>query len=320
MAIHRIGKPIVKHQPIVLWAVLVAALAWLLGAPPVLAIDDRPDSEMCLECHESFDTTLAHTPHRLTDTGSRKYEIQVSCVDCHTGWDVHLEEPDAATIGNPAHASVEESVVICAACHGNPHQLSMAEHNPHTMAGLNCSSCHTIHNPGKTPLRGSSTERCLDCHTSTRAEFELTSNHRVLEGVVTCVDCHQLTQQLSVPFSDGLTRRCLACHNEIEGPYPYEHQATNAYSVEGGGCLECHHPHGSLFDRLLREPTTPLCMQCHTVPTHQIAHGGVFAGEECTSCHADIHGSFDNAQYFPPGAPPATCFQSGCHPLGGYNE
>jgi len=150
-----------------------------------------------------------------------------------------------------------------------------------------------------------------------RAEFELTSNHRVLEGVIGCIDCHDLTQQLAIPGGDELHRRCLSCHGEMEGPFLHEHQATNAYSVNGGSCTECHSPHGSVFDRLLRIPSTQLCQQCHIVPGHQTAHDGLFANQDCLTCHTEIHGSFDNEQYFAPGTPPGLCFQSGCHARGG---
>ena len=291
-----------------------------LGMFPLLVLaDDTPIAdETCLECHEGLDTTLIGTPHRLA--GDERFTIEISCIACHTGATGHLDEPDVSTIGNPARYTMEKSLVVCGSCHNNPHQLSLAEQNPHTIAGLNCADCHQIHRPGKTSLKGRSTSACLECHAEMRTEFNLTSNHRVLEGVVECVDCHAFTQQLSAPFGDQLQRRCLSCHGELEGPYPYEHQATNAYSVEGGGCIECHQPHGSVFDRLLREPPTQLCRQCHMVPTHLTAHGGLFGGEDCLSCHTEIHGSCDNSHYFPPGVLPATCNASGCHPLGGEQQ
>jgi len=295
---------------------LVPALVTLSMFPLFVLADDPPiDNETCLDCHEGMDTTLAGTPHYLA-VGER-HAMAVSCTDCHTGATEHLDEPDVSTIGNPAHYTMARSVTVCGSCHNNPHQLSMAEQNPHAVAGLNCASCHTIHAAATTFTKAALTEKCLGCHTEMRAEFELTSNHRVLEGVVGCVDCHDISQQLSAPFGDLLHRRCFSCHGELEGPYPYEHQATNAYGVEGGGCIECHQPHGSVFDRLLREPPTQLCRQCHAVPTHLSAHGGLFGNEDCLTCHTEIHGSFDNAQYFPMGVPPVTCQQSGCHPLGG---
>ncbi len=295
-------------------ALAISAIMLILPSAP-FAGDVLIDNETCLECHEDPAVAMRHTVHQLTPPDGSGGAIAIGCVSCHAGADAHLDDPDVSTIENPANLSMEAEATVCAACHLNDHQVSMVETNPHELAGLNCSACHAIHAAGEQPRRSS--ETCLTCHDDQKGEFALSSNHRVLEGVVECIDCHDIAQKLQVPFGDILTRRCFSCHGELEGPYPFEHQATNAYSVEGGGCLECHRPHGSIFDRLLREPGTQLCRQCHAAPIHQTAHNGLFANENCLNCHADIHGSFDDEHYFPPGVPPATCSQSGCHPLGG---
>jgi predicted CXXCH cytochrome family protein len=62
--------------------------------------------------------------------------------------------------------------------------------------------------------------------------------------------------------------------------------------TDGGGCIECHDPHGSENDQLLKQPKDRLCQSCHmTPPTHNTAHGGTYAGVDCLSCHSEIHGA-----------------------------
>ena len=82
-------------------------------------------------------------------------------------------------------------------------------------------------------------------------------------------------------------------------------------------CSYCHEPHGTVANNLLRQPTTFLCLRCHTghrrnnhgaYPAHYDAGGttnergsrvdidqnpalrqAYYA--DCTQCHTQIHGS-----------------------------
>jgi predicted CXXCH cytochrome family protein len=74
--------------------------------------------------------------------------------------------------------------------------------------------------------------------------------------------------------------------------------------VEGGGCGECHEPHGSENDRLLRQPDEGVCLQCHITPPGHLnmpaLHGFVADIENCVACHSEIHGSFVSSRFLDP--------------------
>jgi DmsE family decaheme c-type cytochrome len=85
---------------------------------------------------------------------------------------------------------------------------------------------------------------------------------------------------------------CYTCHSEKRGPYLWEHPPV----VEN--CANCHDPHGSNHEKMLKVPRPRLCQQCH--PT---GHGGPLAkpsdpaqvrfvfNKACNNCHFNLHGS-----------------------------
>ncbi|MFH2036306.1 MAG: cytochrome c3 family protein, partial [Candidatus Zixiibacteriota bacterium] len=115
----------------------------------------------------------------------------------------------------------------------------------------------------------------------------------------------------------GLDWTCQSCHPEKAGPYPHEHPPSYTYSIDGSGCLECHQPHGSQNERLLNQPLSGICLQCHIVPPlHRTKHSGLGIKLSCVECHSDIHGSYDNALMLDPNINvnlASDCYQSGCH-------
>ncbi|MFQ6003370.1 MAG: cytochrome c3 family protein, partial [Candidatus Zixiibacteriota bacterium] len=106
---------------------------------------------------------------------------------------------------------------------------------------------------------------------------------------------------------------CYGCHSEFEGPFPFEHEAINDYNIEKEGCIFCHEAHGSPNPRLLKQPVGALCLQCHFLPKHQTAHGGIWAKRNCLECHVDVHGSYTNRYLFGDDLFGGTCFGRGCH-------
>jgi DmsE family decaheme c-type cytochrome len=85
---------------------------------------------------------------------------------------------------------------------------------------------------------------------------------------------------------------CYSCHAEKRGPFLWEHMPVTE------NCSNCHDPHGSNKEKMLKVARPRLCQQCH--PT---AHGGTTArpsdlatsrfvyNRSCQNCHFNIHGS-----------------------------
>jgi DmsE family decaheme c-type cytochrome len=302
---------------------LLLSLAAIL-IPSSFAVGDDIDSELevaeqCAACHEQRASGLEGSPHALPapedlaagpPLGSRQF-----CQDCHVDPARHLEEPGPETASRVTDMSPATVLAVCGTCHSSQHVLEFEEGNLHFESGLTCTSCHKMHFSRQSRLlKKSSVKLCLECHSSISELFHLPSHHPVKEGNLRCVDCHHVLDTFDRPFSLETSRAvCVSCHTEYEGPFPYEHEALNDYALEEHGCLSCHEAHGSVNRKLLKQPGEGLCMQCHIVPGHFTAHGGIWADRRCQECHADIHGSYSSEKLFGEDMRISPCFQTGCH-------
>ncbi len=278
-------------------------------------------SETCLDCHEDLDLTLLASVHAVAQEAGSEGAMHVTCVDCHSGWEGHVEEPEAGNIENPGRLGTADQALVCSRCHVTPHQAAMATSDPHPQSGVACADCHKIHDNNSYRLVKDERENyCRACHSNVMAEFKRRSSHPLETDNIRCVDCHSLGEAHDPMGATGLDWRCQQCHAEVSGPFRFEHEAVNKHSVDGGGCTECHNPHGSPNDRLLIQPGNRLCNQCHGVPPgHRTTHGGIGVRYDCVDCHSEIHGSQERellldpllgSKLFP------DCYQSGCHTTG----
>lgn len=275
-----------KRLPAVCLPVL--AFGVLLLIMPAVSQETAVDDETCLACHDGYEAGLADGPHRL-GAATPHPEGAVNCVSCHEGGAVHADDPSADNILNPAKSESSRTLQVCTSCH-DPHREPSGVAYDHLMkAGVACTSCHTVH-------QGSSAEGpgqvCGQCHVAMTSQFASTSNHPVIGDELGCLDCHSVGAQNMPHQVEGLAVDCASCHQDYSGPYLYEHDAAWSFATEGNGCISCHDPHGSVNDRLLRQPANDLCSQCHgTPPAHRTAHNGLATGYDCIECHSAVHGS-----------------------------
>lgn len=197
---------------------------------------------------------------------------------------------------------------FCAECHvdqfekfqGNAHDnlLAYIEEQDDEPSGVGgCEACHgagSLHvelagteEPGfRLAMNGSpDPDACWQCHSDVRGQFSLPERHPVEQGFMVCSDCHDphdATNRSFLNLAGNAT--CTECHMEKQGPWVFPHRVQ-----EVEGCTACHQPHGSVNAHLLpfRE-IRYTCLGCHTgAPTFHRLPGF----EECTACHAQIHGS-----------------------------
>lgn len=278
-------------------------------------------SPVCLDCHEGYDEGLRGTPHETGLAEGKGKRINVSCESCHRGREQHLEDPSAETIITPAEVELQGQSEICGQCHLTPHQSAMVSTDPHSRVDLTCVSCHTVHGNYNAKLVKEDLDNyCLSCHTSVGVELQRRSAHPVHSNNMRCVDCHDLGSIEVADLHKGFDWKCEGCHEDIAGPYLYEHPVVYDHLVEGGSCMECHEPHGSVNDVLLKQTGATLCNQCHIPPPgHSFNHSGLGAKEDCVICHSQFHGSFDSRIFLNPDLGQILfpdCYQSGCHSFG----
>lgn len=274
----------------------------------------------CLDCHDDKGESLAGSAHQMSATNS-KVAIKTGCIGCHDGWEEHLEDPNLDNIGRPQNYSLTRQSEVCSTCHQSSHQASMITSDPHGQAGVVCLTCHSIHdNPNENLLTADKQEFCLSCHPGIATEFNQRSAHPYESENIFCTDCHAMDDTEKSMLTGGMDWTCQNCHSDYAGPFLHEHPVTSAFYTDGGGCVECHQPHGSNNDRLLNQPGQGVCLQCHGMPPgHLTAHSGLGSRQPCVDCHTQIHGSYDNSKFLDPNFGAVIggdCFQSGCHILG----
>ncbi|MDP2401816.1 MAG: cytochrome c3 family protein, partial [Actinomycetota bacterium] len=79
------------------------------------------------------------------------------------------------------------------------------------------------------------------------------------------------------------------------GPFIWEHAPVRE------NCMNCHLPHGSNNDKLLKQSRPHLCGSCHSFAgggmgqtfRHPVDTAGPtqIRGRSCQNCHSQIHGS-----------------------------
>lgn len=280
---------------------------------------DQVESEVCLECHDGYAETLAPTSHQLS-SGEGIGAGPVDCVSCHSGAVDHTDDPSIDNIGNPSKMTAEEAFSLCTSCHKAHVAADEFEFDAHSSNGLNCSSCHQVHGGKPALLLDRNAQFCLSCHGEVSNQFSRQSKHPVASNNVTCLNCHQNSFKQDDNLSYDLKRVCQDCHPLQGGPFTFEHEPVSGYSVEGSGCIECHEPHGSENDHLLKQPDNNTCRQCHFPAGHQTAHGGIWSQRACQSCHIDTHGSHVSNLFLDPNLPAKlntglNCYSSSCHAL-----
>lgn len=305
-------------KTLVLLLLLFAVPPLVAGSPPYSRAEMTAQSAACLDCHQEAADNLKGSKHQFTDSVDIATRIAVGCIGCHDGWESHLENPTKDNIIVPSALVMPKQAEVCGRCHLNEHQATMVTTDPHGRAQLNCSTCHTLHgNHAKALVKDENENFCGSCHTSVLAQFRSRSAHPLVTNNIECSSCHYPSDIKDHLLARGIDWTCQNCHSEYAGPHAFEHPVTETYLFNGGGCTECHNPHGSANDRLLAQPGNGVCLQCHGVPPgHRAAHSGMAMKVSCVNCHTDIHGSDEDSKFLDPQLNTkfhADCYQSGCH-------
>jgi DmsE family decaheme c-type cytochrome len=252
----------------------------------------------CVECHtEKTQQLPIHGVLHSTGNGSR-----IECETCHGPGMAHAQDPTTTSMAKLAALPGREANRACLACHSLAFEADGLQHQ-HLRSGLRCTECHAVHGTGieRALLRQPPTATCTACHASVAAEMRQVSHHPILDGRLDCATCHvRSIEATGARAPRGVNGQCLTCHAEHDVLVRFEHVPASEVALEGEGCTTCHDPHGSPHERLLRRPGDALCLQCHTVPGHQVAHNGIYAGIRCQECHVDVHGSATNRALLAP--------------------
>ncbi len=280
-----------------------ASLGKIKSAKPLAKTSAKEKgSALCLSCHDWENEGMDHSLHgRVLAFREKKGKTKGMdyCAACHAG-DPHVD-----------HAPVTDAA--CLNCHNNPQEAGVRalreealwRLSAHPSAGLGCQTCHDVHErealvsahpKGRQNLRKSQPTLCIGCHPQRRGQLGAFSHHTVKEGGLDCTSCHNphgSPAGADYLLHDTQPALCTNCHQEKEGPFLFEHAATQG--MFGEGCTHCHDPHGAGRSALLKTQGRALCAECHT------DRGDHFSGLTCyaSGCHDSLHGSNNPA----PGVP-----------------
>ncbi len=226
----------------------------------------------CLNCH---------TPHMSDTRGLLLQPSPLLCGRCHAPI---VEAANAET----GHAPAADDCLTCHQPHSSPQPRLLVQ-----PAEELCATCHDAGDPGLAKAHLGADPRkltCLQCHTPHGSGnpklLARTIHPPLLDG---CDTCHGgAFDQLE---EDGESALCLICHDDIG------EQAAKAAvphpALEVARCADCHNPHASPQDRLIKSPGAGPCAECHeeqVAGPGEVAHG-VIQLLGCRACHEPHGGS-----------------------------
>jgi len=150
---------------------------------------------------------------------------------------------------------------------------------------------------------------CLKCHSASSTPILQYWNAGIhANSDVSCFDCHKLHQgpQQKVSRRD-MAELCFTCHQDIRLAFSqFSHHPVSEHKM---GCSDCHNPHGSGQDHLLKgTDIKEVCTRCHMEFQGPFVYEHADVTEDCTNCHRPHGSPNDNLLSV---AQPFLCLQ--CH-------
>jgi DmsE family decaheme c-type cytochrome len=250
------------------------------------------------------------------------------------------EAADPATTATEPPAYSAEGADSCLKCHDEDDAvpvLAMFKTKHAVRADARTpfaqSQCESCHGPGgehakrigrgetRPPIRNfgmdaaaSAAEQngvCMDCHANHDLGHWPGSAHQRHD--VPCAGCHSIHAARDPALAPELQPEvCLNCHKQQRADI---HKAST-HPIRYGqmACTDCHSPHGSVTDALLKRATlNQTCYDCHAEKRGPFLWEHAPASEDCSLCHR-AHGS--NHPDLLTRRPPLLCQQ--CHSSAGH--
>lgn len=150
--------------------------------------------------------------------------------------------------------------------------------------------------------------QCLQCHQGNNRLAWQGSTHEQQD--ILCVECHTLhVKKDPLLTSDNQPEACYRCHKKQRAEFARNSVHPVRYGVMV--CSQCHNPHGTFSDRLLKTNTkNATCYSCHAEKRGPFLWSHAPVQEDCGVCH-EHHGSLHNALLKK--KPPLLCQQ--CHSM-----
>ncbi|MFQ5574361.1 MAG: cytochrome c3 family protein [Terriglobia bacterium] len=200
---------------------------------------------------------------------------------------------------------VQQSASGCFRCHPEVRQKLTSDKKHPVFEQRACLACHNSHSGGDKQAglkQGGERDLCSSCHPKQREEAKNKEAHPPYEAVYKedgkCSTCHDPHgSNFHAILKNSQKRQCTMCHPPIAKFFNFAsddlHPPFRWVFEVGANCTQCHNPHGSGNDFILKFKAQVLCRTCH--PTiagffQSIEQHKPFTEGKCTRCH-NPHGS-----------------------------
>jgi predicted CXXCH cytochrome family protein len=270
-------------------------------------------TKLCYSCHKEVLPEKARSTHEIAMEGNCK-----NCHDPHGSdnkfilvksgdklcFDCHKDMSDKVRF---KHRSLEKDKG-CLNCH-NPHASAKSNHLLKTEVPSLCKKCHKTdkltfkRKHMNYPVANSNCNSCHNPHGSNKRGMVFDVAHAAVTERK-CTDCHQ--KPTSLKTKKQTTQLCSECHRDMV-EQTFNKNRVHWPLVDNVGCLNCHNPHATKEQKLLKGSVINVCGKCHadTVELQELSKENpkneqlcepVKSGK-CTICHSP-HSS-DNVLFIP---------------------
>ena len=131
-------------------------------------------------------------------------------------------------------------------------------------------------------------DQCLQCHNDDKRMSWFGSSHQGQDML--CVNCHTLhVRHDPVLSQQDQAQTCYRCHKKQRAEFA--RPSSHPVRYEQMKCSQCHNPHGSFTDSLLKTNTkNETCYRCHAEKRGPFLWTHAPVAEDCGLCH-EHHGS-----------------------------
>ncbi len=225
---------------------------------PKKIVYNRPVTSRCLECHSTYVTVLSAPGKEPEEYDHNEILYGVECEKCHGPGANHvtyeMQHPKDLVgkyIINPATFTRQQSLDLCALCHGG--RLQKTTPSFEFIAGDTLANYFVKDNSGPTISE-------IDVHGN---QYGLLQESKCFQmSGMTCLTCHN-THEYERGKEALFSQRCMACHNKEHGTFC----KINSLSVASikSNCIDCHMP---------KQPSmsVALLLQGHDEPTPALIH------------------------------------------------
>jgi len=202
-----------------------------------------------------------------------------TCLGCHAAQAASFGDTLMGRIGKTHQGKFD-----CENCHGPGSEHAKAG------GGRGVGGIISFRKDDDTRTTAENNAICLGCHERGERTYWSGSTHDQRD--VACTECHTVMRKVSPKFNLKTAFEpdtCFQCHKDRRAQmYRSAHMPVREGKMV---CSDCHNPHGSFTEALLRENSiNDNCYKCHAEKRGPFLFEHAPVRENCLNCH-DPHGS-----------------------------